>query len=203
MASASGLVDNEQLLNLDPWHKMLAGWIEPRVAAIGPSGKTELAAQHRPLAAEPLRKRPLLIYDPAKGKSEFLLLEYRTPHRLGYDQAAVTSGLVIWHAAYGANSSPTHLSSERKDCKGAFVQVISVFVRGAPDWLQGLSRAYTSANGGIALKWMNGADSGVRVRVAPHKPSDPVIEVSWTGPTGNGPASPPRPASRTLTERRP
>jgi M6 family metalloprotease-like protein len=195
--------DDERAVNLDPWHKMLVGWIEPRIIAIGQPGKAELAAQHRPLAAEPLRKRPLLIYDPAKGKSEFFLLEYRTPYRLGYDQAAVTSGLVIWHIGYGANGSPTHLSSERKDCRGAFVQVISVFVRGAPDWQQGLSRAYTSANGDIALKWMNGTDSGVKVRVAPHKPSDPWIEVSWTAPKGSGPASQPPPASRALSERRP
>ena len=84
---------------------------------------------------------------------------------------------------------PTHLSSERPDCKGAFVQVVSMFVRGAPDWQQGVSRAYTSANGDIALKWMDGRDSGVRVRVAPHKPSDPIIDISWTAPNDRAPSA--------------
>jgi M6 family metalloprotease-like protein len=188
MASTGGIADGEHPVALDPWHKMLAGWIEPRLVAIGRPGRAQLAAQHLPLAIEPQRKRPLLLYDPARGKSEFFLLEYRTPYRLGYDQAA-SSGLVIWHVAYGANNNPTRLTSERQNCKGAFVEVVAVFVRGAPDWQQGVSKAYTSAHGDVALKWMNGADSGVRLRVSPHKPSDAVIEVSWTAPEKAVPAA--------------
>jgi hypothetical protein len=64
-----------------------------------------------------------------------------------------------------------------------------MFVRGGPDWQQGVSRAYTSANGDIALKWMDGRDSGVRVRVAPHKPSDPIIDISWTAPNDRAPSA--------------
>jgi hypothetical protein len=181
--------NNDWVLNLDPWHKMLVGWIEPRLVPVGPPGRAQLAAQHLALAAEPVRKRPLLVYDPAKGKSEFFLLEYRTPYRLGYDQGVATSGLVIWHIAYGPGGMPTHIPSERPDCKGATVQVISMFVRGAPDWQQGIGKAYTSANGDIALKWMDGRDSGVRVRVEPHKPTDPTIDISWTAPPDRAPSA--------------
>ena len=69
-----------------------------------------------------------------------------------------------------------------------------MFSRGAPDWKQGGNKAYTSANGEIPLKWMDGKDSGVRVTVMPHKPSDPVIDVSWTTPAPPL-AAPARPAS--------
>jgi M6 family metalloprotease-like protein len=181
-----GIRDAEWMINLDPWHKMLVGWIEPRVIPIGLPGKAQLAAQHLPLSSEPVRKRPLLIYDPARGKSEFFLLEYRTPYRLGYDERAATSGLVIWHVAYDSLGNPATRLSERRDCKGALLPVKSVFVRGAPDWQQGISKAYTSADGDISLKWMDGHDSGVRVRVEPHKPSDAVIDISWTAATDRG-----------------
>jgi M6 family metalloprotease-like protein len=176
-----GVADSEQIIHLDPWHKMLVGWIEPRLVAIGQTGKAQLAAQHIPLNAEPERKRPLLFYDEKKGKSEFFLLEYRTPYRLGYDQAVATSGLVIWHVAYGADGQPAKRASERPNCKGIFVPVASVFVRGAPDWQQGIGKAWTSANGEIVLRWLNHHDSGVHIRVMPHKSSDAVIEVEWTG----------------------
>jgi hypothetical protein len=111
---------------------MLAGWIEPRLVPIGQAGTAELAAQHRSLKDEPERKRPLLLYDPKKGRSEFFLLEYRTPFRLGYDNFVGTTGLVIWQIAYGNDGNPVHLTSERENCKHELVKVISVFVRGAP-----------------------------------------------------------------------
>jgi M6 family metalloprotease-like protein len=201
-AGDGGVADSEHIRNLDPWHKMRAGWIEPRLAAIGHAGKAQLAAQHLELAAEPIRKRPVLVYDPSRKKKEFFLLEYRTPYRLGFDETASTSGLVIWHIAYGANPDPVRLPAERKDCKGAFVPVVSVFVRGAPNWQQGASRAYTSAHGEIALKWMDGQEAGLRVRVAPHKPSDPFIEISWVSGKETMPPPAPQPASTQLGDRR-
>jgi M6 family metalloprotease-like protein len=175
-----GFADSELILHLDPWHKMLVGWIEPRLIAVGRPGRAQLAAQHLPLSAEPERRRPLLIYDEKKGASEFFLLEYRTPNRLGYDQAVATSGLVIWHLGYGPDRQPMKVTSERTNCHGVRVRVAAAFVRGAPDWQQGVGRAWTSADGEIALRWLNHQDSGVRVKVAPHKPSDPVIEVAWS-----------------------
>jgi M6 family metalloprotease-like protein len=183
-----GLADSEQIVNLDPWHKMRAGWIEPRLVVIGREGKAQLAAQHLALSAEPERKRPLLVYDEKKGKSEFFLLEYRTPYRLGYDKFVLTSGLVIWHIAYAGSGEPARLISERRNCKGSKVQVTAVFVRGAPDWQQGIGKAWSSANGEIPLWWMNHQDSGVRVKVAPHKWTEPVIEVTWTAPGAGQPA---------------
>jgi M6 family metalloprotease-like protein len=198
--TGNDLPDLEWIVNLDPWHKMIAGWIEPRLVAVGRPGTAQLAAQHFPLSAEPLRKRPLLIYSPTHGKRDFLLLEYRTPNRLGYDAQVASSGLVIWQVSYGANMNPVQLRSERQNCKSEFVKVLSVFARGAPDWRQGGNKAYTSASGEIALKWMDDTDSGVRVRVAPHKPNDPAIDISWTAsgaPAALAPAPQPPVGGRT------
>lgn len=190
MAGTGGhdAVDDETVVNLDPWHKMLVGWIEPRVVAIGKPGTAQLAAQHVPLNVEPERKRPLLIYDAKKGTSEFFLLEYRTLYRLGYDRNVATSGLVIWHVALGPNGWPKKIPSERKGCHGQTVDVVSLFVRGAPAWRQGFSKAYTSANGEIPLRWMDGTDTGVRITVAPHVPTDALITVRWSAPADTPPS---------------
>jgi M6 family metalloprotease-like protein len=180
MTSTNTAPQTEFSLAIDPWHRMWVGWNEPRVHAVGRAGEAELAAAHVPGEAE--RKRPILIYDPRRGKSEFFLLEYRTPGPLGYDRNAATSGLVIWPVAYAPDGNPLTKPSERPNCHGEYPKIRSVFVRGAPDWQQGVSKAYTSANGEIALTWMDGKDSGVRVTVAPHKPGDPVLAVTWSAP---------------------
>jgi hypothetical protein len=70
--------------------------------------------------------------------------------------------------------------ADRKNCKSEALPVQSLFVRGAPDWQLGVSRAYVAANGPIALKWMDGTDTGVRVSVGEHLSINWSIEVSWT-----------------------
>jgi M6 family metalloprotease-like protein len=177
---AGGGVDSERIFGLDPWHKMLFGWTEPRLVAVGDTGTAQLAAYHLGPSVEPLRSRPLLIFDPRKGASEFFILEYRTPYRLGYDRNVASSGLIIWHIAYEPSGQPSHGPAERPDCHGAFVDLRNVYTRGAPDWQQGGSKAYTAEHGEITLKWANGSDSGVHVTVAPHKPTDPILEISVT-----------------------
>jgi M6 family metalloprotease-like protein len=170
----------EGTLGLDPWHKMLFGWTEPRLMMVGQSGTVQLAAYHLGLSAEPLRSRPLLIFDPRKGASDFFMLEYRTPYRLGYDHDVASSGLVIWQIGYDASGQVSHGPADRPDCHGAFVDLHNVYSRGAPDWRQGGNKAYTSEHGEIVLKWADGRDSGVHVTVAPHKPTDPVLQISVT-----------------------
>src|SRR5262249_48695789 len=76
MAATVSGPHNEFSVAADAWHRMFVGWTEPRVVAIGEPGSAELAADHVPAAADPERKRPVLIYDPRRGKSEFFLLEY-------------------------------------------------------------------------------------------------------------------------------
>jgi M6 family metalloprotease-like protein len=169
-----------QTMHLDPWHKMQAGWIEPRVVVMGSAGKAKLAAQHLSLPGNGDLKRPLLFYDGTRGTSEFFLMEYRTRSALGFDQDVGTSGLVIWHVALDRENRPLKAPADRTNCKGENLPIRTLFVRGAPDWQLGVSRAYTSGNGPISLKWLDGTDSGVRVSVGEHLSINWAIEISWT-----------------------
>lgn len=181
MGGGGGGTDDLRIYNLDPWHKILFGWLEPRLVSVGHSGTTQLAAQHVALSAELERKRPLLVYDPAKGASEFFILEYRTPEKLHYDRNVASSGLVIWHIAYDRSGNPAQ-DGVRKNCVGKPDTFTVVYSRGAPDWKAGGNKAYTSADGVIQFKWRNGKDVGLNMIVAAHKPSDATLEVSWFPP---------------------
>lgn len=184
MGSGGGGTDDLRTYDLDAWHKIMFGWQEPRLVAMGRAGMAQLAAQHISITEEPERRRPLLFYDPPKGTSEFFILEYRTPERLHYDRNVPTSGLVIWHFGYDKAGNLAHENGHYKNCKGEPTPVAIAYARGAPDWKAGGNRAYTSADGEIALKWLSGADSGLHLKVAPHKPADATIEVSWFPSSG-------------------
>jgi M6 family metalloprotease-like protein len=186
-ATISGAVDAKWTYHPDPFNKMLVGWNEPRLHPMHVPGRAQLAAQHVPLSKDFERKRSILLYDTRKGPSEFFLLEYRTPDRSGYDRHVSDSGLMIWHVLLNNAKRLFLLPADRKNCKDEFVPVWSLNLRGAPDWQIGVPRAYKAFHGQIALKWMSGDDSGVRITVAAHKPADPVIEVSWTVPQARAP----------------
>jgi hypothetical protein len=135
-----------------------------------------------PLGNEPQHKRPVLLYDPRKGASEFFLLEYRTPNPSGYDRDVGASGLFIWHVLLDPSKRAFLLDADRKNCKDEYLKVWSLNLRGAPDWQIGVVRAYTAAHGAIPVKWWSGDDSGLRINVEPHQPADPLVDVSWTAP---------------------
>jgi M6 family metalloprotease-like protein len=181
-ATIASALDARWTHHPDAFNKMLVGWTEPRLHPMHVSGRAQLAAQHVPLAKEFERKRPILLYDTRKGPSEFFLLEYRTRHPDGYDRHVSDSGLMIWHVLLNQAKRLFLLAADRKNCKDEFVPVWSLNLRGAPDWQIGVARAYTAAHGPIALKWMSGDDSGVRITVSPHKPADLAIDISWTAP---------------------
>jgi hypothetical protein len=170
----------QQTLHPDPWHKMMAGWIEPRVFTVGAPGKARLAAQSVSLPADAELRRPVLIYDPARGKSEFFLLEYRTRSVLGFDQDLAGHGLVIWHVILDAANKPFNTTADRPNCKGEKLPIETVFVRGAPDWQLGGTKLYGPSNGPVVLKWMDGTDSGIRVSIPEYLTIRWAIDISWT-----------------------
>jgi hypothetical protein len=186
----------ERIVHPDPWHKMLLGWIEPRVFTTDVPGAAKLIAQHVSDEIDPKRRapaewsdwrRPVLIYDPTRGPTEFFLLEYRTRSRLGFDQDPGTSGLVIWQVALDDANRPRTVAADRRNCKGETLNVPGLFVRGAPGWTLGSSRAYSASNGPVALKWIDGTDTGVRVTIAPHHPVDWMINIAWSRAAAAGP----------------
>jgi hypothetical protein len=169
-------------IHLDPWNKMLAGWIEPRIFAFGKPGSAKLAAQHV-AASEGEFKQPVLLFDPMKGPREFFLLEYRTHSALGFDQGPGSSGLVVWQVALNAANYPYPVPSDRPNCKGETLQVPSLFLRGAPNWQLGGSNAYGGGDGPFSLKWLDGTDTGVRVTAERHEPFEWRISIAWTAPS--------------------
>jgi M6 family metalloprotease-like protein len=188
LMAAANTGDPALTMHLDPWHKMLVGWTEPRVFALGKPNREKLAAQHIEPGADMGYKRPILLYEAMKGTSEFFLLEYRTHSGLGFDQAVVNSGVVVWQVALDAANRPFEMPADRKNCKGETLRIPSLFVRGAPNWLMGGNTAYWGGDGPFSLKWMDGSDSGVRVTLERHEPFEWRIELAWSGsaaPSGN------------------
>jgi len=180
LMAAGNARDPGQIMHLDPWHKMMLGWIEPRVVAFGQPGTAKLAAQH--VAAREDFKAPLLLFDPMRGPREFFLLEYRTHSALGFDQAPANSGLVVWQVVLDRANRPFAVAADRANCKGATLSVPSLFVRGAPNWQLGGNKAYAGGDGPFSLKWLDGTDTGVRVTVERHEEFQWRIAIAWTAP---------------------
>jgi hypothetical protein len=157
---------------------MLTGWAEPRVYTLSKAGSAELAAQH--LLGNIDAKRPVLLYDEARGPSEFFLLEYRTRSRLGFDQDIGTSGLVIWQVVLDSSGRPAMALADRKNCRAETLQVPTLFVRGAPDWQLGGGKAYSAGDGPATLKWRDGSSSGVYVTIDHHSPVDWKLRIWWS-----------------------
>jgi hypothetical protein len=172
---------NPMITHLDPWHKMLVGWIEPRVYDIAKPGIAKLAAQHLS-SSEPALTRPILLFDPQKGSREFFLLEYRAQSPVGFDQAGLLAGLVVWQVALDGTNRPFAVPADRPNCKAETLSIPSLFVRG-PNWLLGGEVPYLDYHGPFSLKWLDGTDSGTRVTVGGDNPNRSLqwrIEVSWT-----------------------
>jgi len=107
MSCTITFADNPAIYHLDPWHKMQLGWTQPRIRSL-PAGGIETI----PAAQLSGWDKPLLLYDPNRGTSEFFLLEYRTTqHPAGsgfdYDANAADSGLVIWRVRQEPNHEPS------------------------------------------------------------------------------------------------
>jgi hypothetical protein len=172
---------NPLIMHPDPWHKMLVGWVEPRVYDIAKPGIAQLAAHHLS-SSEPALARPILLFDPKKGTREFFLLEYRALSPVGFDQADLLAGLVVWQVALDGTNRPFAVPADRPNCKGETLSVPSLFVR-APNWQLGGNTPYLPFHSPFSLKWLDGKDSGTRVTLAGDNPNRSLqwrIEVSWT-----------------------
>jgi hypothetical protein len=91
----------DKTFHLDPWHKMMFGWVRPRVVDIRTSGWDLLDAAQLGHANDEI----LLLYDPSRGTSEFFLAEFRT-NRYGYDTGTTGEGLAVWNVALDGNRRP-------------------------------------------------------------------------------------------------
>ena len=110
-------------------------------------------------------------------EDEFFLVEFRSrTHRGGgYDADVASTGVVIWQVKQDAKKGLAQVPSSRD--RG--VKVAALLSRGAPGWEEGGTRAWTDANGPVGLKWIDGTDTGTRLRVGPVSADGGNVTVSW------------------------
>src|SRR5207248_854389 len=65
--------DDRRTVHLDPWHKMQLGWLRPRIFTLAAGGVATIAGSQI-LSPD----TPLILYDPAKGTSEYFMVEFRS-----------------------------------------------------------------------------------------------------------------------------
>ena len=162
-ATIFGGPDNMQTFHLDPWHKMVLGWVEPELYDIHDGGGT--VSLTVPGAGNV--SRPVLLYDSDYGLNEFLLLEYRSrsaAHHSFFDQDVSDSGLVIWQVI------PNGIANV----------IPKVFVLGAPDFEKGHSVFWHSDTITDSIPWYE-ILSRIKLKVHPFLPQDNTILVDIIG----------------------
>jgi len=145
--------ENPAIYHLDPWHKMLFGWSEPRLRSLRTGG-----AEVVPAAQSGRADAPLLLFDPAKGAGDYFLVEYRAQHPptgSGYDANVSGTGMVVWHVATG----------------------YLVVSEGAPALSRGGNIPWPSAVFTPPLRWADGSSTGNRVRMLDQ--FDGTIKIEW------------------------
>ncbi len=104
MSCTGGPADDMSSYHLDPWHKIQLGWDEPRVEEI-----TAQSWVYLPVTQVSDPHAPLILYDSARGPSEYFILECRNPASAkggGYDDQVAGTGLAIWHVIVDENKNP-------------------------------------------------------------------------------------------------
>ena len=111
--------ERRETFHLDPWYKMRLGWVEPRIIPMNNVGNaveiiaTQVAGVD--LATRSLR-RPILLYDVARGTREYFMVEFRSSSAAGggYDASindwrGNRSGIAVWHAKVDDSNNPLSL----------------------------------------------------------------------------------------------
>jgi M6 family metalloprotease-like protein len=176
MSCTSLTPDGRQTFHLDPWHKLKLGWCEPRLRSLGSNGvETLWAAQMMRPDAQ------VVIYDPARGASEYFILEYRTPNSPngpGYDRDVAGGGLVIWQVKQGEPPPGQP----------------GVFTVGAPELSRGGNAVWSSGVETPDLVWTDGTSTRTRILVHPFNSGVGSIVVEWrVGQDTEAPPPPPGP----------
>jgi M6 family metalloprotease-like protein len=148
--------------SLDPWHRMLLGWCEPRLVSLKQGGRFTL-----PAAQLQRNDAAILLYDPdAKYRTnDYFLLEYRTSKTksagTGYESSVSFPGLVIWH--FHPDDPQAH--------------VPFVYTEGPPNLSAGSNLPWTGDSTTPYLKHRPDNSTAARIYVYPFNPDDDSIEI--------------------------
>jgi len=103
--------------NLDPWHKIALGWIDPRLIDISTLSLDEEAC--RAIAPETdywrTAGRPLLLFDSSRPGAEFYLIEARRPHEYDRDLWSNRAGFALWYVHLNNAMRPKAFNSAIQD----------------------------------------------------------------------------------------
>ncbi len=175
-------------VHLDPWNKMLAGWVEPRVVAFRPTGGVASLPAAQVSGVSPLLG-PLVLHDPARGPEEFFVVEFRSRRPRGgapgggHDAAVLGAGVAIW---YVRRNLPT--GSTRNGLTVVFDWPPPVVQRVGGNMVAnyligpagpGRGPFWTPEHGVAILPWGDGSDSGLRLRVGPLTEDATYAHVQW------------------------
>jgi hypothetical protein len=179
--------DVRETWDLDPWHKMRVGWLEPEVFSLAdtPEGSAWL------LESSAATDRPIILYHPdrydlSRKYGEYFLIEHRT--RKGYDADGRGEGVAVWHVKNGSRGA-LHAVPGRVGCGEMGPALVYVGVDNSlhnPTLLQlqphrGNGDFIRQRHGIVPLRWYDGRDSGVRIQVTdPPAGSSGYRQVAWS-----------------------
>jgi M6 family metalloprotease-like protein len=170
-ASIFSTVDDRRSWELDPYHKVALGWVEPQISSLAIPGRATLGEAGR-VGGD----APLILPRRAGDVHEYFMMEFRKRPSVGdnhYDADLPSEGLVIWRVRTDSNHVPL--------VEPTGFQVWTV---GAPDLVNGQGTAWpvpgvgqpplTAAEG---LKWHDGSSTHAHFSV--RRMDEHSIEVSW------------------------
>ena len=161
--------DDMRSYHLDAWHKLQLGWIEPRIRSLSDGGIESIPAAQS-LAAD----GPVILHDPARGPSEFFLVEYRSrtsPWGIEYEDSLPSEGLGVWHVVHDADKNLMDWANVGQ----------SVWLEGQPALQRGqdTNLLWTANTTTPPLVWLNGTPSPTRIHVRPFNSGDGYLTFEW------------------------
>lgn len=201
-SSMAAMALDDRMIQLDPWHKAKFGWTQPLFVPI--TSATRQAGGLRAFAGFgggiTDLNRPIAFYDPARGLQEYFLVEFRTPFPgcsgstlprgecpTHPDAGAATVGFAVWHVNTDANQVLT-VVSKSGDPAGRYLwtssQPATAQTRGlgvidATTGVIGRPRFLQPADGELALRWMDGSDTGLRLQAGPMSTTSSTGLLRW------------------------
>ena len=142
--------DDQYVVHLDMWHKMLLGWAEPRLFPLDRADSAEV--WEGPDGA-------ILLWDDAHRTNEYFLIERRRPDAPGqrFDADFDGDGVVIWRVKQPISDSVKAL--------------------GAPDLKPGGSTVWAVGTQTPYLTWTDGTSTGKSVSVT--RLGNGRVQVAW------------------------
>ncbi|MDR7420145.1 MAG: hypothetical protein QN178_14680 [Armatimonadota bacterium] len=171
MGPEVGGADGRESVHLDPWHKLQLGWTEPRIRSLASSGSEILQAAN--LATD----SAVILYDPARGPSEYFIVEYRAPSQpsFHYDRNACGDGVAIWHVLHDRDKNPATVPN----ITGGDGNHLGVYLEAAPNFRRGGNMLWGSGTTTPTLRWHDGSMTRTTIRVGTFTPGTTSVRVEW------------------------